>query len=314
LLLSFLVGVFNPDGAFPILVLSGRQGSGKSTLTRRFRDLLDPNEAPSRAQPRNEDDLIIAARNGAVLSLDNLSKIEAWLSDALCRISTGAGFSKRRLYTDSDEVSVYVRRPVIINGITDLVRMPDLADRALFVDLPHRQHNAPEQTLDREFKEMRPAMLGVLYSAVSAALEGSGEERTPSGIRLADAERWVRAAGPTLELEPDDISAALRENRSIGDRLLIDDDIVAALILRLLDRRGALETTATDLLRQLRACADEGDERLLPKGPRALSVHLKRFVPAFERIGIELAQTKSGHERQRLWDIRRAERTVVEEF
>jgi DNA-binding transcriptional ArsR family regulator len=59
----------------------------------------------------------------------------------------------------------------------------------------------------------------------------------------------------------------------------------------------------------------EEDASFLMKSPRALSAHLKRFVPAFERTGIILEQSRTGHDRQRQWTIRRkAERLVVEEF
>jgi hypothetical protein len=315
LLLSFLAGVFMPHGSLPLLALSGRQGSGKSILTKRLRALIDPNQAPARQRPRTEEDLIIAASNGALVAFDNLSHINADLSDALCRLATGAGFSKRRLYTDCDEVIVQVRRPVIVNGITDLIRMPDLADRALFVELSARSCFAPESELETSFERDRPAMLGVLYDAVAAALRGYADEKASMGIRLADFERWARAAGPCLGLAPDEISMALGDNRVMGDRMLIDDDMVASLILKMLETRSVLSGTATDLLRRLREQADKGDERHLPKGPRALSRHLKRFVPAFERIGITLEQSKAGRDRQRLWTVcRTLERTVMEEF
>jgi energy-coupling factor transporter ATP-binding protein EcfA2 len=288
LLLSFLVGVFMPVGSLPLLALAGRQGSGKSTKTRQMRQLTDPNQAPARQQPRNEDDLIIAARNGALVASDNLSRISPELSDALCRLATGAGFSKRRLYSDSDEIIVQVRRPVIINGITDLVRMPDLADRALFVELPARRSFTPETVLEAAFNRDHPAMLGALYSAVSAALAGHTNEVSSPGLRLSDFEHWARAAAPAFGIGPDEVSAALINNRALGDRMLIDDDAVASLILKLLDEQPYFAGTATDLLSQLRELADSGDLRSLPASPRGLSMHLRRFVPAFERIGISL--------------------------
>jgi energy-coupling factor transporter ATP-binding protein EcfA2 len=313
LLLSFLLGVYMPNGSLPLLALSGRQGSGKSTLTRRLRQLIDPNQAPARQQPRNEDDLIIAARNGALVAYDNLSRLTTDLSDALCRLATGAGFSKRRLYTDVDELIVQVRRPVIINGIADLVRMPDLADRAIFIDLPARSTFQPEKELEKAFEQNRPAMLGLIYDAISAALRGYAGEACSPGIRLADFERWVRAAAPELELDPQEVSQAMGENRLMGDRMLIEDDLVASLLVRMLDKQAEISGTPTELFAELRVEAQE-DAHLLPKGPRALSAHLKRFVPAFERTGIILEQSRVGHDRQRRWTIRRkADVTMVTE-
>jgi hypothetical protein len=49
-------------------------------------------------------DLVIAAANGWVVSLDNLSHLQKWLSNAICRLSTGGGFATRELYSDADEV------------------------------------------------------------------------------------------------------------------------------------------------------------------------------------------------------------------
>ena len=38
---------------------------------------------------------MIAANNGWVVALDNISYLPPWLSDALCRLSTGGGFATR---------------------------------------------------------------------------------------------------------------------------------------------------------------------------------------------------------------------------
>ena len=72
-----------PNGPFPVLVLSGEQGSAKSTLARLVRLLVDPNTAALRAQPKDERDLVIAAKNSWVLAFDNLRYIPAALSDAI---------------------------------------------------------------------------------------------------------------------------------------------------------------------------------------------------------------------------------------
>jgi hypothetical protein len=56
-----------------VLVLSGEQGSAKSTFSTLLRELVDPNTAPLRALPREDRDLFIAASNGHVLAFDNVS-------------------------------------------------------------------------------------------------------------------------------------------------------------------------------------------------------------------------------------------------
>jgi hypothetical protein len=46
------------------------------------------------------------------------------------------GFAVRQLYADQAEVLFDATRPVILNGIEDIITRPDLADRALLLTLP----------------------------------------------------------------------------------------------------------------------------------------------------------------------------------
>ena len=132
LVVAWALACLRNRGPYPVIVLSGEQGSAKSTFSAILRALLDPNTAPLRALPREDRDLFIAASNGHVLAFDNVSGFPAWISDTLCRLATGGGFAVRQLYTDQDEVLFDAARPVILNGIEDIVTRPDLADRAVF--------------------------------------------------------------------------------------------------------------------------------------------------------------------------------------
>ena len=55
----------------------------------------------------------MAARSCWVLPLDNVSHIQPWLSDCLCRLATGGGWATRELYTDDSEVLFEATRPVV---------------------------------------------------------------------------------------------------------------------------------------------------------------------------------------------------------
>jgi hypothetical protein len=103
LVVAWVLAILRNRGPYPIIVLSGEQGSAKSTFTAILRALIDPNTAPLRALPREDRDLFIAASNGHVLAFDNVSGLPAWISDTLCRLATGGGFAVRQLYTDQDE-------------------------------------------------------------------------------------------------------------------------------------------------------------------------------------------------------------------
>src|SRR6516164_4717348 len=100
LLVAWLLAALRSSGPYPLLAISGEQGSAKTVLCKLLKSLIDPNAAPVRALSREERELMIAANNGHLLAFDNLSDLPHWLSDALCRLATGGSFAVRQLYTD----------------------------------------------------------------------------------------------------------------------------------------------------------------------------------------------------------------------
>lgn len=158
LVVAWALAALRNCGPYPVLVLSGEQGSAKSTFAAILRALLDPNIAPLRALSREDRDLFIAASNGHVLAFDNVSGLKAWISDTLCRLATGGGFAVRQLYTDQDEVLFEATRPVILNGIEDVVTRSDLADRGVFLTLEPiaEERRRPEEELWAAFEAERP--------------------------------------------------------------------------------------------------------------------------------------------------------------
>jgi hypothetical protein len=110
---------------------------------------------------------------------------------------------------------------------------------------------------------------------------------------------------PVLGFDRDQVSRALADNRVTSDRMLVEDDLTASLLVRLLGEAGTFCGAATELLKQLQTLAGGDDARYLPKSARALSAHLRRFEQPLERAGIQLERERGqGAHRERLWRIR----------
>ena len=135
LLISWCLGALSPTGPYPILIISGEAGSGKSTIVRLAQRIVDPVAGDVLQPPRDDRDLIAAAKQGRVLAFDNLSGISAELADSLCRLATGSEIGGRALYSNHDTATFAACRPLIINGIPDLAARGDLADRAIVISL-----------------------------------------------------------------------------------------------------------------------------------------------------------------------------------
>ena len=181
LTVAWVVACLRDRGPYPLAALSGEHGTAKSTFCAILRSLLDPNTAPLRALPREDRDLFIAANNAHVQAFDNVSGLPAWISDTLCRIATGAGFATRQLYSDDGEILFEGARPVMLNGIEDVVTRPDLADRAVFLTLEPipEERRRSEAELWAAFDVERPRILGVLLDAVVEGLKRLPETSPP---------------------------------------------------------------------------------------------------------------------------------------
>jgi hypothetical protein len=311
LLCGFLVSTLHPHHPFPILEITGEQGSGKSLLTRLLRELIDPNEAPLRSPPKDERDLAIWAKNGWLSCITNVSAIPPWMSDALCRLATDGGLSTRELYSNDREMIFKERRPLVINGIGGPVQSSgrgDLVDRAICLVLrpiPPDQRR-PEQELLAEFEEVRPKMLGQLYSAVSRALRGVGRVRLKECPRLADVALWVTAGEAALGLEEGAfVSALMNQKREARSQMLQEDPLGSVLLAwaKALSEDG-WTGSAGDLLAELERRLDGNrPPRHWPESPRALGRKLSRLAPLLRDQGFDIELSRTGT--QRRWVVTR---------
>lgn len=304
LLLGWLIGAFMPVGPYPILVLTGEQGSAKSTVAKVLRSLVDPSTVSLRSPPRDESDLAITASNSWVVALDNVSNLPAWLSDAICRLATGGGFATRELYTDAEEMLFAATRPVVLNGIGDVATRSDLLDRAIIVTLPAipDEKRRTEAELWRELEQMRPRVLGALLNAVSVALSKIEAVNLPAVPRMADFAKWVVTAAPSLGIGPKDFLDAYTENRQSIHELALESSLVAAEILALASKLSDGSEwigTATELLEKLNARAGDAAQRRTgwPKNARALGGILNRLAPNLRAVGVNVMRDREGNRR-----------------
>lgn len=170
LLLAWMVHcIIRPGKASPIAILTGPAGAAKSSLLQLVVDLLDPKAGLRAGMPTKEDDLVVAAHQGAVVSYDNASTLNL-LSDALCRLATGGGLRKRTLFTDKDVTAIDVLRPVIIAGIDPVAHQQDLIERLVIITLRPPAERIDDETLGEMVDEARPRLLGFLLNLVSQVL------------------------------------------------------------------------------------------------------------------------------------------------
>jgi hypothetical protein len=248
--------------------------------------------------PREERELFIAAHNSHVLAFDNLTGLPPWLSDTLCRLTSGGAFAVRQLYTDHNEVMFTAARPVILNGIEDVVTRPDLADRAvvLTLDAITDQQRRPENALWQAFERARPQILAALLDRAVRGLQALPHQRLERLPRMADFALWA-AACETASWAPGTFEAAYWRNRRNAIEDVIDADPVAACVRHLMAETSEWTGSASDLLRAglaLEAAAPYRGRADWPKTPRALAGRLRRAQTFLRTLGVEIRFAREG--------------------
>jgi len=299
LVVAWLLASLRPVGPYPLLAVSGEQGSAKTVLSKLLRALIDPNTASVRALAREQRELSIAANNGHLLAFDNLSVLPTWLSDALCRLASGGSFALRRLYTDDEEVLFEAARPILLNGIEDVISRADLADRAIFLTLAPiaEEQRRSEAELWREFELARPAILGALLDALAEGLRELPRVRLERLPRMADFALWATACETAL-WPAGTLACAYEANRKAAVVDAIEADPVAACVREIMAERSTWTGSAAELLR---GGADLPADGALsrgsgwPQNPRALAGRLRRAQTPLRAIGIEIGFSRQGH-------------------
>jgi len=169
-LLAWMVtAIINPGKQCPIAILDGSAGSAKSSTLTTLIEMLDPKVGAQAGEPGSVDDLVVSAYQSAVMSFDNVDTL-ARLSDDLCRLSTGGGLSKRKLYSDGDVFSVDAMRPLLIAGLDPTFYKQDLIERIIRVTLIRPAHYMDEEEFSAYRKVHVARWRGALYSLVSDVL------------------------------------------------------------------------------------------------------------------------------------------------
>jgi hypothetical protein len=300
LLMVYLVACFIPDIPHPVPVLHGPQGSGKSTVFRVLRRLIDPSAVEILSFPRDGNELVQKLSHHWAAFFDNVSTLQGWESDALCRAVTGEGFTKRQLYTDDDDVIYAFRRCVGLNGINIAATRPDLLDRSILIGLERipPEKRRTETHLWTAFEGDRPHILGGIFDALAAAMGILPEVRLSTYPRMADFAEWGVAIARALGYTQEDFLRAYDTNIREQNEEVLQGHPVAAAVRALMEGRDTWGGTPSELLDALSQIADGAkiDTRIKgwPRAAHVLTRRLNEVRPNLLDAGIFITTEHSG--------------------
>jgi hypothetical protein len=304
LLAAYLVAMLFCDIPHPVLAIFGEQGTGKTTAVKVLVLILDPGPVPVRKPPRDAESWVTAAAGSWVVGLDNLSDIPPWLSDSLCRASTGDGDVRRKLYTDGDYAVFSFRRCIIFDAIDVGALEPDLADRALPVtlDLITDEERRDEESFWPDWHQAHPQLLGAVLDLAAGVMAELPSVELTSKPRMADFGRVLAAVDAQLGTSA--LSRYARQAATLAADGLSGDSFAARIQETV---GGPFEGTSAKLLALATPVVPDGEwkpPKDWPKDARAVTGRMRRLAPAFRKTGWRVDDLGSdNHEKLLRWKI-----------
>ncbi len=303
LMIAWLTAAMRPTGPYPILVLQGEQGSSKSTLARIMRFLIDPHVCPLLAEPKSTRDLMVTALDGWLLAYDNLTAIPGWMSDALCQLVFGGGFSGRALYSNDERSIIHAQRPVLLNGIEDFVRRGDLRDRCVFLQLPPivSANRRAEYEFWRSFEADYPRILGGVLDLIVRGMQALPSVSCADLPRMADYAKWGVALGTGLSSPTETFLADYNANRQNATAMELDDSAVGSAVLVAVSHVRRWVGTPATLYEALTEVVGKkvAASARWPKSTSAFSNELRRITPQLRLNGLSV-DFERGHNGRRI--------------
>ena len=290
LVLAWILESLRAKKPYPLLELTGEQGSAKSTAQRILRGFIDPSEVALRSRPKNVEDIFVAAANNHLLSFENLSGLSNDQSDALCTVCTGAGYSARQLFTNGEESVLKAHAPVILNGISPVVLRPDLLDRTVSVSLPVITHRVTEGEIERQVTESAPGIMGALLDLFADTLRMLPRVQIAAHDlpRMADFCRLGEAMSQTMGHRDGTFVAIYTAHRREAISRTLEASPIAQAIVTFVERGGAHHGPVNQLLAKLNELKPVHErEDYWPRAPKGLADALRRYAPALRQVGIK---------------------------
>jgi hypothetical protein len=247
--------------------------------------------------PRNTQEIIQKLSHHWFIPFDNVTKLEGWQSDTLCRAVTGDGFSKRMLYTDDDDFIYKFRRIIGLNGINVAAERPDLLDRSILHSFPavSLDKRLTEKELWNRFEELAPGLMGAIFDTLSAAMRILPDVKISGLYRMADFTEWGCAIAQALGHTSQDFLDEYLNNQNIQNKEVLDSDPVGLVVFRLWeDYRSAdklpYEATPSMAYEEFEGIAQNLGIKLTddrwPKNTQAMGRRLNELKTNLKREGI----------------------------
>ncbi len=310
LLKGYIGAMFKPGIGHAILEILGGHGSGKSWLTDTLRSIVDPTSASRISIPSNKTDILTRAKHTYVLTYDNVNEeLRPEITNILSILCTGGGISSRRLYTDTEESVISLRRIIILNGINVVAYALDFLDRVLSIHLLpiEKERRLSEERMTREVNALLPKVrcyclnlipaASMLYPQVVAEFES---RQLP---RMADFALWGETFCRVMEESPGSFMAAFVQKQESETEEALQESTLLNSLLTFTQANQDWKGTVGALYAELRyIVVPEGSDQKnvpkdFPKDPARLGRALRDMQQSLPLYSVKFEELGRGKQR-----------------
>ena len=300
LLKVYIVSLFIPDIPHAMLILHGEKGSAKSTLQTLIKLLVDPGKPVLLTIHNDRTEFIQQLGHNYVAYYDNVKNAPGWLSDEACKAVTGVGNTKRKLYSDDDDVVYEYRRCLGFNGINISLTEPDALDRSMMIELERiaKDKRRVESEIVAEFLELRPKLLGYILDILVKTLQIKSTVKLNDLPRMADSALWGEAIARAMGYQDLEFINAYYENIGKQNIEAIENHPLGQAVAKFYDEEmegkfNVWEGQPAELLEQLESIAQihriNTNHKSWPKEVRWLTRRLNQIRSnLLEGLGIDV--------------------------
>ena len=278
----WIISLLIPGISHPILLPYGEKGSAKSTLQKKIKTLIDPSPLDLFSIYNDKTQFIQQLAHNYLCFYDNVKREPGWLSDEVCRAVSGGAFSKRKNYTDDDDIPYKYKKILSFSGINIIFSEPDALDRSIKIELERikDEENIPDTKIEEELKQQIPALLGYIFDVVAKALEIKHSVKLKRVPRMADFAEWGEAIARALGYKPLEFMDAYFENIGEQNIEIIEAIPFADAISKFLDYEvTSWISSPQTFIKSLKEFADKNniDSSKFPKSSQAISRKLNKI-------------------------------------
>ena len=289
----YVVQAFSRTSSHFVAIISSEKGTGKSTLTKLLRDLIDPSKAGVPLMPSNDGDLKTYLADSYVVCFDNTAVLSNKFSNILCAAITGSKAAKRKLYTDCDHIILNLHNMVVINGIDIVPYQSDLAERSLLFELRKisKENRMTDASFWAAFQKDRPLILGAIMDTLVKAIQILPTLQTQSLHRMADANLEMLAIAVALGRTEEEFQELLEKNNQKLQESYAENNAFVNAIVDFVRKHGNQDEPASKVYDRLKGTKAR-EIKDFPNSASALSKRLNREKDALEQLGIRFSKHK----------------------